>query len=128
MFRIKPTEYQVTAKVLRNIGKSLSGGRWCPETDLNRRHADFQSKPIFEITSSCNNSSVKLEIENQALSNDLSNSNDVVKLAALWLKTHRNECDGALIPFIRERFPLTAMEAIEAVKLASSLARGEHHG
>lgn len=55
------------------------------------------------------------------------NSPDIVQVSALWLASHRNECDGALIPFVRERFPLTALQAIEAVKLAGSLARGDRH-
>ncbi|MBO1038197.1 hypothetical protein IPV26_00800 [Brucella pituitosa] len=50
-----------------------------------------------------------------------------VSVAALWLASHRNECDGALIPFIRERFPLTALQAIEAVKLGNALSRGDRH-
>ncbi|QGA56254.1 hypothetical protein [Brucella sp. 2280] len=54
-------------------------------------------------------------------------SPNLVQVSALWLATHRHECDGALIPFIRERFPLTALEAIEAVKLGKALVRGDRH-
>lgn len=53
------------------------------------------------------------------------NPENLVQVSALWLASHRDECAGALIPFVRERFPLTAMQAIEAVKLAGLLARDE---
>ncbi|PRA57527.1 hypothetical protein CQ062_01870 [Ochrobactrum sp. MYb68] len=43
---------------------------------MNRRHADFQSSTILEKTDCCENNSVKLETENQALSNSLSNRID----------------------------------------------------
>lgn len=55
------------------------------------------------------------------------NSANLVQVSAHWLSSHRHECTGALIPFVRERFPLTLLEAIEAVKLGNALARGDRH-
>jgi hypothetical protein len=39
-----------------------------------------------------------------------------VEIAARWLAEHRDELPDAAIPFVRERFGLTALEAIEALK------------
>ncbi len=44
-----------------------------------------------------------------------------VEVAASWLSQHRNECTGALIPIVRERFNLTSLQAIEALKQAHAL-------
>jgi hypothetical protein len=54
----------------------------------------------------------------------LSNLNDGVKTAALWLSVHREECKTAIIPFVRKRFSLTILEAIEALKIGHRLSVG----
>lgn len=46
---------------------------------------------------------------------------DPIKIAAVWLSTNRDECKTAIIPFVRKRFSLTILEAIEALKLGRKL-------
>ena len=91
---------------------------------MNRRHADFQSKSDHFETTVYPQNNVKLTTKNQALSSDLSNLNDGVKTAALWLAVHREECKTAIIPFVRKRFSLTILEAIEALKIGHKMSMG----
>jgi len=44
--------------------------------------------------------------------------------AAQWLHDHRFEVGSAIIPALRERFRLSALEAIEAAKLAREIDQG----
>ena len=44
--------------------------------------------------------------------------------AAQWLHEHRSEVGSAIIPALRERFHLSALEAIEAAKLAREIEQG----
>ncbi|WP_197489678.1 hypothetical protein [Martelella sp. AD-3] len=44
--------------------------------------------------------------------------------AAQWLHEHRSEVGSAIIPTLRERFHLSALEAIEAAKLAHEIEQG----
>jgi hypothetical protein len=44
-----------------------------------------------------------------------------VKLAACWLSQNRKVINGPAIPFIRHRFNLTILEAIDAAKAAHAL-------
>lgn len=45
-----------------------------------------------------------------------------VEEAARWLSRHRQECPKNIIPFVRERFGLSNLEAIEALKSGHALA------
>jgi hypothetical protein len=47
-----------------------------------------------------------------------------IQTAALWLAVHRDECKTAIIPFVRKRFSLTILEAIEALKIGHKLSMG----
>lgn len=51
-------------------------------------------------------------------------ADDAIKTAALWLAAHREECKTAIIPFVRKRFSLTILEAIEALQLGHKLQQG----
>lgn len=51
-----------------------------------------------------------------------------VLTAALWLSLHRDECPNPIIPFVRKRFSLTALEAITALKQGRMLARSVNKG
>ena len=99
--------------------------KWCPEADLNHRHADFQAAPVEPKTAPYDEFSVKPASESQALSRRLSNSLDTVQArvreAALWLSL--NPMTLHPVVTIRRRFALTVMEAAEAAKLAHALAR-----
>lgn len=44
-----------------------------------------------------------------------------VEIAAQWLSKHRDDIPGFAIPFVRERFGLTVLEAIEALKAGHRL-------
>jgi len=44
-----------------------------------------------------------------------------VQAAAQWLANHRDAVRGAIIPYLRRQFDLTALEAIEAAKIAHRL-------
>jgi len=46
---------------------------------------------------------------------------DAITKAALWLSVHRDAYTGALIPVLRARFSLSALEAIEALKQGNAL-------
>lgn len=47
-----------------------------------------------------------------------------VTAAAMWLAEHRDEVEGPIIPFVRERFKLSPVEAIAACKTAHALRHG----
>lgn len=49
---------------------------WCPEADLNHRHADFQTGLIGGKSTTCRSRRVKLPMENQSLTSNSSNPND----------------------------------------------------
>lgn len=42
-------------------------------------------------------------------------------VAAEWLSLHRDEIPGAPVPYVRETFSLSALEAIEALKRGREL-------
>jgi hypothetical protein len=50
---------------------------------------------------------------------------DVVEEAGRWLFLNREAVSGPVIPFLRCRFRLTNLEAIEASKLAHTLQYGD---
>lgn len=52
---------------------------------------------------------------------------DRFEIAAVWLSKHRDECSNPIIPFVQERFFLTPLQAIEALKRGRALARGDRH-
>jgi hypothetical protein len=45
-----------------------------------------------------------------------------VEVAGIWLAAHRQEVVEPILPFIRRKFELTNLQAIEACKLAHRLA------
>jgi len=49
---------------------------------------------------------------------------DAVAIAGNWLSTNRAAVVGPIIPFLRVRFQLTNLQAIEATKLARALQVG----
>lgn len=100
------------------------GLEWCPEADLNHRHADFQSRAICGCSIASSENSVKPTPEKQTLSGDLSNQPSLIERAATWLVEHRTECIGRPIVALKERFGLRNLEAIEAAKLAHELEFG----
>ena len=51
----------------------------------------------------------------------MSDGADKVSLAAGWLSRNRDAVSGPLLPFLRRKFDLTTLEAIEASKLAHRL-------
>jgi hypothetical protein len=51
-----------------------------------------------------------------------------IQCAAMWLSHHRTDVVGAVIPFIRQRFGLTVLDAIEAAKLAHTIEYGARNG
>lgn len=103
------------------------GLEWCPEADLNHRHADFQSPLVDPETTSCNNISVKLATKDQYVSDVSSNLFEPfqprVKQAALWVYLNRQLPPNDVVAAIRRRFALTLMEATEAAKAAHALLR-----
>ena len=48
---------------------------------------------------------------------------DAMRTAALWYAANHTNRSGAFIPFIRETFGLTALDAIRAMQLGRKLAR-----
>ena len=48
-----------------------------------------------------------------------------VEIAGTWLTRNRDAVTGPLLPFLRRKFDLTTLEAIEASKLAHSLQYGD---
>ncbi len=58
---------------------------------------------------------------NQYVTEDFPIENAQIFVAAEWLKSHRAEASGAVIPFLKAKFGLTTLDAIEAAKLAHSL-------
>lgn len=48
-----------------------------------------------------------------------------IEIAAGWLSRNRDAVTGPLLPFLRRRFSLTSLEAIEACKLAHRLEHDE---
>lgn len=46
-----------------------------------------------------------------------------MRTAALWYAANHTKRSGSFIPFIRETFGLTALEAIRAMQLGRKLAR-----
>ena len=98
--------------IVRMIGEK----RWCPEPESNQRHADFQSKPIFDGSIACSGTSVKPPIRNQTVRGDLSNASAII-VAAQWLADQGGAAD--LSPStICEKFNLTAYEAHNAADIA----------
>ena len=98
---------------------------------MNHRHADFQSTSIQGCSIASEEKTVKQPFGIQTLSGELSNeigeeplaltglchqSSAAVDIAAQWLSKHRDDIPGFAIPFVRERFGLTSLEAIEALK------------
>ena len=100
------------------------GLEWCPEADLNHRHADFQSRAICGCSIPSGGNSVKPSSKDQRLSLGLSNSSDASEAAAKWLMEHRDECTGRIIPTLRQRFGLSACEAISAAQASHALQYG----
>jgi hypothetical protein len=45
-------------------------------------------------------------------------NSEAVTIAAAWYAAHRHELTSGIIPGLRERFGLTPIEAIEALRLA----------
>lgn len=104
--------------------KRNKGLEWCPEADLNHRHADFQAGVNRSSSSTYDENAVKPDISNQLLSDDLSTENAAIKDAARWLVTHRSECVGPLIPILKNKFGLRNIEAIAVTKIAHALRYG----
>lgn len=44
-----------------------------------------------------------------------------VRVAAMWISTHEDDIRGPRIPFIRSKFGLDILEAVEASRLAHKL-------
>ncbi|WP_139317507.1 hypothetical protein [Rhizobium oryziradicis] len=44
-----------------------------------------------------------------------------VQVAAMWISTHEDDIRGPRIPFIRSKFGLNILEAVEASRLAHKL-------
>ena len=61
---------------------------------------------------------------------DTAGSSSVLKIenAANWFAANRENRTRAFIPLLRERFDLTALEAIEAAKLAGITMGSDRHG
>jgi len=55
---------------------------------------------------------------------EASMEHDAVAIAGNWLSTNRAAVVGPIIPFLRVRFQLTNLQAIEATKLARALQVG----
>ena len=52
-------------------------------------------------------------------------SPDKIQIAGSWLARNRDAVSGPLLPFLRRKFELTNLEAIEASKLAHRLEYDE---
>ena len=78
----------------------------CPETAGFIQAVDSESKP---------NSAPIHVILGRRL------GQDAVKVAAGWLARNRNAVSGPLLPFLRCKFGLTSLEAIDAAKQAHAL-------
>lgn len=70
-------------------------------------------------------------MENQYVTNENPNALERVALsekrlaeAAEWLSVHRDSIHGPAVPFIRQRFCLTTLQAIEALKNGHALRYG----
>ncbi len=50
---------------------------------------------------------------------------DKIEIAGTWLSRNRGTVVGPLLPFLRRRFDLTTLEAIEASRLAHRLEYDE---
>jgi hypothetical protein len=53
------------------------------------------------------------------------NAFDKTATASRWLMEHRRDVSGPLLPFIRRKFDLTMLEAVEASKGAHALQYGK---
>jgi hypothetical protein len=104
--------------------KRNKGLEWCPEADLNHRHADFQSCAICGCSIASDGNSVKPASVDQRLSPDLSNPSAASDEAARWLLDHRDECAGRIIPTLKTRFHLSTCEAIAAAQKSHALQYG----
>lgn len=76
------------------------------------------------VTFACDNSDLSCPytplptIENI---DEFSDASNPLSVAALWLSVHRSECPEPIIPFVQERFSLTPLQAIEALKTAHKI-------
>lgn len=50
-----------------------------------------------------------------------SSASTAVHVAAMWISTHEDDIRGPRIPFIRSKFGLDILEAVEASRLAHKL-------
>ena len=55
-------------------------------------------------------------------------STSAVEEAARWYAGNRDACPRPIVPFLRERFGLTAVEACEALRMAQESEREHRHG
>ncbi|NKB79117.1 hypothetical protein HED49_10195 [Ochrobactrum daejeonense] len=55
-------------------------------------------------------------------------ASDAVRTAALWYCQNHHSRAGPFIPFLRETFALTALEAIRAMQLGRKMASEARHG
>ena len=51
-------------------------------------------------------------------------NDEAVKHAALWLASERDHTGRAVIPELKTRFGITAMQAIEAIRFARRMREG----
>jgi hypothetical protein len=55
---------------------------------------------------------------------DLVPVNEAVQEAAIWYAAHRDECPRPIIPTMREKFGLSAKQAVDALTQANRLRGG----
>ncbi|MDR6664285.1 hypothetical protein [Rhizobium sp. 1399] len=67
-------------------------------------------------------------MENQSLAAEFptENGGDLVEQAARWLALNRDSVVGPVIPFLKSKFGLKNLGAIEATKRAHALRYGGH--
>jgi hypothetical protein len=93
--------------------------------DRNRTSDTRIFKPDLLVASAipCAEKSVKPQDTNQTLTPSLSNSEGVSR-AAEWLSNNRADCPQPIIPTLRNRFDLSAKEAINAITLSHRINCG----
>jgi hypothetical protein len=110
------------------------GVKWCPVSDSNQGHADFQSTADRVETTSYAEKSVKPLHGNQILSGVLSNSavgptglchasSEAIGEAAAWYAGGPDHCERPVVPALRKRFGLTPHEAVIALREAGRILR-----
>ncbi|TBZ75878.1 hypothetical protein [Rhizobium leguminosarum] len=93
-----------------------------PDPQIRRQSRFGENNTIFCKTA------ISASTQDQYVIDASAKQQIAIHTAAVWYCQHRKELSGPIIPALKERFGLHALEAIAAVKQAQELARGDRHG